>query len=373
LSEAFDEEMFDRLVPEAPAAREGLPPGYRMRHDAHYVDRLSEPAVAQVQLIRVKDIDGARPNAAAAARDLAPLVSSITRFGLLQPLLVRRHNGRYSLIAGGRRLAAAVAAGFSEVPCLVHEADDLQARALGEASNTQIPREDEPPARPLSRATIPAAALAEVTTHLDAIGSCLNLLPDRDRPLRERVAMMLMRSEVQRAAWLAQGLSVLAEDPLVTRGPVDLVSLLRRVVDAMQPEHTLATLLVAVDVEGPVGPVQGDAHLLSVALGGALVAMQVIAERVPGAAVTCSVRTERERGAVFVDIAQSAVTLPASRLARFFDIGWTERPGGHLSAVGVLAARRIAELHAGKADVSALSEGGCALRLELPYEPADGK
>src|SRR5512144_2976346 len=109
--------MFDRLVPETPAAREGLPPGYRMRHDAHYVDRLSEPAAPQVQLIRVTDIDGARPNAAAAARDLAPLVGSIRRFGLLQPLLVRRHNGRYNLIAGGRRLAAAVAAGVSEVPC----------------------------------------------------------------------------------------------------------------------------------------------------------------------------------------------------------------------------------------------------------------
>lgn len=373
MSEAFDEEMFDRLVPDAPVAREGLPPGYRMRHDAHYVDRLSEPAVPQVQLIRVKDIDGTRPNAAAAARDLAPLVSSITRFGLLQPLLVRRRNGRYSLIAGGRRLAAAVAAGLSEVPCLVHEVDDAQGRALGEASDVQLLREDGPPARPLSRTTIPAAALAEVTTHLDAIGSCLNLLPDRDRALRERVAMMLMRSEVQRAAWLAQGLSVLAEDPPVARGSVDLVPLLRRVVDAMQPEHTLATLLVAVDVEGPVGPVQGDAHLLSVALGGSLVAMQVIAERVPGATVRCSVRAEPARRVLFVEIAQSAVTLPASRLARFFDIGWTERPGGYLAAVGVLAARRIAELHAGKADVSGRDEGGCALRLEFPYEPADGK
>jgi hypothetical protein len=372
LSDAFDEEMFDRLVPEAPVAREGLPPGYRMRHDAHYVERLSEPAVPQVQLIQVKDIDGARPNAAAAARDLAPLVSSIRRFGLLQPLLVRRLNGHYKLIAGARRLAAAVAAGLAEVPCLVHDADDLQARALSEASNTQLPREDGVAASP-APAAIPAAALAEVATHLDAIGSCLNLLPDRNRALRERVAMMLMRCEVQRAVWLAQGLSVLAEDPLVTRGPVDLVSLLRRVVDAMQPEHGLAALGVAVEEDGPVVPMRGDASLLSVALGGALVAMQVIAEGVPGATVRCTVRAESDRGLLLVEIAESAVTLPASRLARFFDIGWTERPGGYLTAIGVLAARRIAELHAGKAGVSGGERGGCTLRLEFSCDGSDGK
>jgi ParB-like chromosome segregation protein Spo0J len=371
LSEAFDEEVFDRLVPEPPATREGLPPGYRMRHDAHYVDRLSEPAVPQVQLIRVKEIDGARPNAAAASRDLASLVGSINRFGLLQPLLVRRHNGRYNLIAGARRLAAAVAAGLTEVPCLVHEADDAQARALCEASNTQLPREDGPAGR--GRAAIPAAALAEVSTHLDAIGSCLNLLPERDRALRERVAMMLMRAEVQRAAWLAQGLAVLAEDPLITRSPVALVSLLRHAVDAMQPEHALAALHVAVEVDGPIAPLHGDGHLISVALGGALVAMQVIAERVSGAAIRCTVRADDDGKTLGVEIAQSAVTLPASRLARFFDMSWADRPGGYLAAVGVVAARRIAELHAGKAEVSAGDQGGCTLRLEFPTELADVK
>ena len=54
------------------------------------------------------------------------LVKSIQKLGVLQPLLVRPRAGRFELIAGARRLAAAAAAALTEVPCLVHQADDLQ-------------------------------------------------------------------------------------------------------------------------------------------------------------------------------------------------------------------------------------------------------
>src|SRR5438046_10090976 len=60
-----------------------------------------------------------RPFADAARGRLA---DSIRRHGLLQPLVVRRIAGRYELIAGERRLRAAVRAGLERLPVIVREA-----------------------------------------------------------------------------------------------------------------------------------------------------------------------------------------------------------------------------------------------------------
>ena len=106
--------------------REGLPPGFRMRHDAHYVEQLTTRSGApQVRLIPLRDIDSGRE---ADSRDLGPLVRSIAKHGVLQPLLVRPRAGRFDLIAGGKRLASAALAGLSEVPCIVYQVDETHPR-----------------------------------------------------------------------------------------------------------------------------------------------------------------------------------------------------------------------------------------------------
>src|SRR5439155_482929 len=53
---------------------------------------------------------------------LSLLADSIRRHGLLQPLVARRIAGRYELIAGERRLRAALRAGLERVPVIVREA-----------------------------------------------------------------------------------------------------------------------------------------------------------------------------------------------------------------------------------------------------------
>jgi ParB family chromosome partitioning protein len=55
---------------------------------------------------------------------LAELVDSIRVHGVLQPLLVRAHEGHYQLIAGERRLLAARRAGLDSVPCRVLALED---------------------------------------------------------------------------------------------------------------------------------------------------------------------------------------------------------------------------------------------------------
>lgn len=69
--------------------------------------------------------------------DLQSLSDSIRAQGIIQPLVLRSVGERYQLIAGERRLRAAVMAGFSEVPAVFREADDRQMLALALVENIQ--------------------------------------------------------------------------------------------------------------------------------------------------------------------------------------------------------------------------------------------
>jgi ParB family chromosome partitioning protein len=74
---------------------------------------------------------------------LAELADSIAEHGVIQPLTVRRRNGRYVIIAGERRWRAAREAGLAKIPAVVVEADDRTAAILGLVENLQ--REDLDP------------------------------------------------------------------------------------------------------------------------------------------------------------------------------------------------------------------------------------
>lgn len=65
------------------------------------------------------------------------LAASIRNSGIIQPLLVRRSGDGYELIAGERRLRAAVRAGLREVPVVVREASDHESLQLALIENLQ--------------------------------------------------------------------------------------------------------------------------------------------------------------------------------------------------------------------------------------------
>jgi hypothetical protein len=359
----------DDLEIEGPAPRrEGLPPGFRMRHDAHYVEELmSRSHAGRVHLISTSEIENPRPPS---GQDLQPLVTSITDFGVLQPLLVRRlDGGRCELIAGSKRLAAAIAAGLDKVPCLVHSADDKRAQALADAENlSHAPIGDLVCEREATEVTRPAPAVKaheEIGESLDAIGACLHLFRDTARPAAERIALELIEAEVFRATCLVQALSVLDEDPPIANGPVDLGLVVKRLARALAPGRGVngAALEIAAgssDVRAP-----GDEPLLTIALAGMVMALQAATERAGTAVVR--IRVVEESGArVRVEATQDAVRMPASWRARFLDPEWTDRPGGRRIAVALAAAQRIAELHRGTLTLGGAEHGGCRLVLSLP-------
>jgi ParB family transcriptional regulator, chromosome partitioning protein len=74
---------------------------------------------------------------------LEALARSIREVGVLQPVVVRRRDGGYELVAGERRLRAAKLAGLATIPAVVREGDDTE--SLREALIENIHREDLSP------------------------------------------------------------------------------------------------------------------------------------------------------------------------------------------------------------------------------------
>jgi ParB family transcriptional regulator, chromosome partitioning protein len=69
--------------------------------------------------------------------EIADLADSIRAHGILQPLVVRRIDDRIELIAGERRLRAAQAADWRQVPVQIRDVDDRQMAELAIVENVQ--------------------------------------------------------------------------------------------------------------------------------------------------------------------------------------------------------------------------------------------
>lgn len=69
---------------------------------------------------------------------LDALTDSVAEHGVIQPITVRRLSGdRYQIVAGERRWRAARAAGLTELPCRIVEADDRECLVLALVENLQ--------------------------------------------------------------------------------------------------------------------------------------------------------------------------------------------------------------------------------------------
>ncbi|MFZ4775036.1 MAG: ParB/RepB/Spo0J family partition protein [Terrimicrobiaceae bacterium] len=68
---------------------------------------------------------------------LQELIESIRERGIIQPLIVRKVDGKYELIAGERRWRAARELGLAEAPAIVREASDREVLELALIENLQ--------------------------------------------------------------------------------------------------------------------------------------------------------------------------------------------------------------------------------------------
>lgn len=138
--------------------------------------RFDDPRSEAVQMIPLRELRRAPWNARKTfdAASIAELRASIEQHGVQVPLIVRASvccgeltdpaGGYYEIVAGHRRFEAALKGGVKsgDVPCIVRELDDAQAREIGLVDNLQ--REDVPPMEE-------ALAFAELLTALGSVAA----------------------------------------------------------------------------------------------------------------------------------------------------------------------------------------------------------
>lgn len=96
-------------------------------------------AASMIPLSSVRP-DPAQPRKFFSEDALSTLVKSVQERGILQPLLLRPAGNTYLIVAGERRYRAAKAAGLKEVPAVVQDLSDKDARELAITEN--LNRED---------------------------------------------------------------------------------------------------------------------------------------------------------------------------------------------------------------------------------------
>ena len=114
--------------------------------DALFSNSLMDSDDSSVIMVPISSIvpNPRQPRTRFTDEELAELTESIREHGIIQPLIVNDQvEGKYTLIAGERRLRAAQMAGLNSVPAITRQADDRELLELALIENIQ--REDLSP------------------------------------------------------------------------------------------------------------------------------------------------------------------------------------------------------------------------------------
>jgi len=331
------------LPEEPPRVREGLPPGFRMRHESHFVEQMDGPAsLAVLRTLPLGRIDAPVCEATPA---LEALARSIRRLGIVEPLVVRRRGSRYQVITGTRRLSAARLADLAEVPCLVR--DDLDEEAIEAIGARPAAREDErpPDLGPAAR----DLAIEETLKGLEAARACIDVTMPRGESLRARTAQDLVRAELVKASQTLEALRLLASRPVLRRTRIELPQLVERVLARTAPLLRLSQADVA--FTPAAAAISASEPQAAFAVEACLTAAVSLGDdqRHASRPIAISI-VSRESGFVSVAI-RSTAWLSVDAARRLTDPAWPGHPAGSTTAMALAAAERVARWHDGSLEV----------------------
>ncbi len=120
---------------------------------------------------------------------LSELAASISRYGIIQPLIVTRKGNRYQIVVGERRWRAACEAGIREVPAIVEDISDRQALEMALIEN--LHRDD---INPIEEARAYESLLDTYHYTQDELSACLG----KSRPaITNTLRLLRLPPEVQ--------------------------------------------------------------------------------------------------------------------------------------------------------------------------------
>jgi ParB-like nuclease domain len=337
--------------------REGLPRDYRMRADSHYVDQLeSRYAYPAIRLIPTRQIAAVVPSSSIS---MEPLVRSISAHGVVQPLLVRAMNGGYQLIAGRKRLAAAIEAGVTDVPCLIYEVDDAQAGALAQADNVRAPNGSDQAQSSVTECV--NQVLQALSVELISIGSSAALLRSSTArsTFRRRVTADLVQAQAWRAAWLASATAVVTGRLGASRArPIE--SILEHVKMGFEAEAKLTRLQLECKVAPTAASYTFDETLGVVAVTGCVLATLSLLEESAEPHVEVRAATPNSR-ALSIDVVQRTTPIPAEVARGLREPGFA-RSSDLMASLGLLTAKSVAVQHGGSAEFIPIAGRGSVIQ-----------
>jgi hypothetical protein len=368
-----DEDQEDDEDSERPAAREGLPARFRMRHTPHYVDELLGDAPPRtVREIPISEIESPSDDRS----ELDDLERSIRRLGVIEPLLVASRGRRgaiYRVIAGMRRLRAAQRAGLGTVPCLVHDVDEERLTDMRDAARQRLaipePLPEPEPEMPAPVSQTPPT-IGEAALGLEFVAALLPALnaAGNDR-LRWGVLTDLAGVELTRTKAIGAAKEILSGGRPIDRASVDYLALVSGVASAMATESRLRGVRVelsAPDSDRETFDIFLDGARCRDALTGLLQSLLTLAPR-GGSLLSVKAEITTIRPALIVEclLHDSDPEPGPEALARFFDPDWREHPAGSQGAVLLGALAHTARAHGGRVDAKAVGKG-CLVTFVVP-------
>jgi hypothetical protein len=342
------DKVFDEPV-DVQLLREGLPREYRMRADTHYVDQISASSSSQpVRMIPVSTLDGAGSCSPATLR---PLLESIRRHGIVQPLLVRRQDGRFQVIAGRKRLVAATTLHLPTVPCLVQELTDAEAAGVAAADNLRITTAD-----PSAAHSTDSTSLADtIGAHLGAVQECVDLC-ERGTGL-QGPAFMLLQAHSWRASCLLNVFNMVHSPAAASPRRRPFAAVVADVIEGFEAEGHLSGISIRLLLRDHISLGGLDDRSVRAGLSGALLAVIPLLEQTIRPVLDV-IAYLAEDGRAMLEISQTSAAVSQHSADHFFDPeGSATRPGGYAAMLGALAAKALAEAHGGDAQFERLQPG----------------
>ena len=336
----------DRAAPD----REGLPRSYRMRADSHYVDELGAQPVIRLLApgqIECRDLP--------AAEGLEALSRSIATHGMLQPLLLRKQGGRHILIAGRKRLAAAIAASAKAVPCLVHDVDAAAAEALAAADNIRL---GEQILEPTAETDANVPVLTALNDELSALRTSTALLrAGRQGAIPQKVGVDMIEAQAARAAWLVTCL----QGTFTQTRSTTLAAIVQRVADEFEAQATLSGLHLECSVTpaASVWKLPEDA-LAAVIAGGVFGALSLV-DGAAGPRVEIHADVSPSRTLKIEVVQRTARVHP--KIGDYLAELEFVREADLVPALALRLARTIAAPYGGSAEMTALPGAGSVLQV----------
>jgi len=313
-------------APGAPRAteREGLPPGYRMRAESHYVDQL------------------------VTRRAEAPAVSEPAR------------------AASGPDLARTPARRPDRPDVVTADKGDRTDRPADRAFESLV-QASEP--HPIDGPGL-RSLFDQLIEDLATIESATGLLSGASSAMARRTSLDLIKAHAWRASWLVRAHAVLESSEVLPTRPRELGQFLNQVREGLAAECRLSGVALQIHPSDWNALVAVDESAVVTGLTGAVLATlglvqgaQANAIRVNAVALAGELHT--------LEITQDDVTVPPHVSQRFFDASWHDHPGGWTAGLGASVAKAVALRHGGDAGFLVGARRGSTLRMRLTRHTAD--